>query len=785
MLLVLLVATGLLIGWVGFRTVRASGDASARGGLDYQTFLEALDDLIREAGDSTLLVFHQVEAEIAGGRSVVYDTIAITADVRAFPAFDRAGFLYDQVQAYNHFQRERLALARVAPEWFQRLKPYNPSVFRRARGGKGTGTLSRASSAWSLRVPSPLEGEWRGEVRAWDVRRGRGLLSTRVAVPLGEATTLARRVQGRSQLCQFVPRAAEVRAYCLSEERIPQAIFRLPPEGRGPGWAVPGWDDLWVDGNRIRPGDSVEISHGTLLRLNPLEPLVFADYWEGVLSSRQWINGRMRRRLELPQPLDLLAALGRGPARQGTEASPTASIRLSVRADASEELTRLLQRFLETELDVPLDVGMIVLARVPEGEIVALAETGERSTRGRSPLLERVAPGSAVKPLLAAAVLSQRPELAELRLPARSGRVSSVLNLPPVSPRRAFSTALNCAVPGDGAVDLPYFLRCSNNEYAASLVMAGLAGGEQEDGAAFTSLVAGGSGAERKPGEGGASGIPVVGGRVPRGVLLHSPLARGLSRLFGHPTDPTIADSIGRSTRPWKGLTYSDGTPAAVPFEVLPAESRPALLAPGSTEGTELGLLYRYAFGAWENRWTLLDLTRGFARVVTDRPVELRFFGGGGPGHPGGGGFPGTRTAPAESEPGSLGLARHDWYASFLAGLRGVATDGTARGLRRAWEADGLSSLVFAKTGTLDEPGEPGPLDDLFAKSLLFAVGKPPPGQEATDGGPLGCGLVGGIYLRFSREPPSGTLPSHQVEFARRELGGFLREHWEELGGCR
>lgn len=38
---------------------------------------------------------------------------------------------------------------------------------------------------------------------------------------------------------------------------------------------------------------------------------------------------------------------------------------------------------------------------------------------------------------------------------------------------------------------------------------------------------------------------------------------------------------------------------------------------------------------------------------------------------------------------------------------------------------------------------------------------------------------------RLSREPPSGTLPSHQVEFAHRKLGGFLREHREELGECR
>jgi hypothetical protein len=102
-------------------------------------------------------------------------------------------------------------------------------------------------------------------------------------------------------------------------------------------------------------------------------------------------------------------------------------------------------------------------------------------------------------------------------------------------------------------------------------------------------------------------------------------VSEGLSTLFDVPTDPTIADAMGRNRRVWGGLVYSDGTPVRVPYELLPSESRPALLAPGSPEGTDLSLLYRYAFGAWENQWTLLDLTTGFARVVTDRRVQLGF----------------------------------------------------------------------------------------------------------------------------------------------------------------
>ncbi len=742
---VLVLGAAALVIWVGVASVRASRDVSVRSGLDYRTFLEALDDLTAGAGDSTLLTFHEVRIHLPSGRRVSYDTIRITADPLAFPAFDEAGFLYDQVQVYNRFQRERAALAQEAPEWFDRLRAYNPSVFRPYRRADGSRGLTRASSAWSLRVRSPLEGDWRGEILARDVRRGQGLLSPRLAVSLRKPVLLQRRVNGRRQLCEFSPLSFEVRAYCLSEERIPQAIFRLASreEGRARDWAVAGWDDLWVDGHRVRAGDSVGIPGGTLLRLNPLEPVVFTEFWEGVLSSRQWVNGRMRRRGDLPPPLDLFAALGSTEVRNGSGASTTADIQLTVQAEASLELSEKLAEFLDRRSDLPLDFGMMVLARVPDGAIVALAEVGERRTRGRSSLLERVAPGSAVKPLLAAAILSERPELASLEIPARSGRIYSVLDLPRVPRRRGFSTTLNCAPPRDGRIDLRYFLRCSNNEYAASLVLAGV---------------------ENDATAGSRTQVPVVGGRVPRGILLGSPLARGMNALFDLPTDPTIADSVGRSARSWEGLAFSDGTPAHVPFEVLPAHSRPALLPPGPSEGTELGLLYRYAYGAWENQWSLLDLTNAYARVVTDRRIQLRFFS--------------PRDTP--DSPPTLGLSGQAWYPEFLAGLEDVARDGTARQLLNSWRREDLPPLVLAKTGSLSEPGEAGPLDDLFAKSLLFAVGQ---GSE-DNGRQMSCGLVGGLYLRFSQGPGSGNLPSHQVEFAREVLGEFLREHWEEFGGC-
>ena len=63
---------------------------------------------------------------------------------------------------------------------------------------------------------------------------------------------------------------------------------------------------------------------------------------------------------------------------------------------------------------------------------------------------------------------------------------------------------------------------------------------------------------------------------------------------------------------------------------------------------------------------------------------------------------------------------------------------------------------------------------------MLFAVGE---GGD-TGSGPLECGLVGGIYLRFDEGPRRGSLPSYQVEFAREELGDFLEDNWDRFDVC-
>jgi len=266
---------------------------------------------------------------------------------------------------------------------------------------------------------------------------------------------------------------------------------------------------------------------------------------------------------------------------------------------------------------------------------------------------------------------------------------------------------------------------------------------------------------------------------VSRTTLLRSPLTEGLAELYGLHTDPVIADSLRRGHAVWEGLAFSDGTPARVPYEVLPDVSRPALLASGAESETDLDLLYRYAFGAWENRWNVFDLTGAFARVTTDQAVDLSFVDRSMATAVRADTQVGVGAAAGDPTDRGLGLAEHQWYGEFLRGLRDAAVEGTAGGLAQRWRSEGLSGELFAKTGTLAETEARGG-SGLFIKSLLFSVGES--GEQGF--GALRCGIVGSVYLSFSQGPRRGSLPSYQLDFARRRLGEILAEEWEKAGVC-
>ncbi len=742
----LLGASALALVLVAVGLVRQASIPGQRESLEYHTLLASIDEILALDDGSTALRFETVRLRLAE-RTITYDTLVIEPAGAAIPSLGVGGYLYEEVRRFNAFQHERVGLAAQDPDAFARLEPYNPSLFRSYRRSDGSLGVTRTAAAWNRRVQSPFGNRWSGDVRTGDANLSWSLYSASASVPLGRATRLSRLVNGRRRTCDFEPHGNDARAFCLSEARSPQVTLRGVGALGGPHRLIAGWSPSHVDGARVAPGDSVDITLGSIVQIDPLKPAVFGAQRWGVLSSQQWINGRTRRRGSARPPLDIAATLGRGPVDPKSKPAAGADVVLSVHQRATLELNEQLDAFVRI-LPIPIEFATVIVARVSDGAVVAMAEVGDRSEPGRSRLLERIVPGSAVKPILAAAILSQRPELGSLTIPARSGRVRTVAGAPTIPDRQAFTSSLNCGQPSRGRVNLTEYLRCSNNEFAATLLMRGLT----TPGASVDPF-------HRTGATEAAS--PFVGRAVPRGTLLRSAFSEGMNALFEVSTDPTIADTRGRSRSVWTGLAFSDGTLARVPFEALPDVSRPALLGDSNAQSTDLSLLYRYAFGAWENRWNLFDLTTAFGRIVTDRRIQVTLAGTPGP----------------EAEP--LQLAKFDWYSGFLEGLASVPLDGTASGLARRWRLAGLPGTLFAKTGTLAED-EARRGSGLFIKSLLFAVGE----TEAGATTPLRCGLVGSVYLSFKEGPDRGRLPSYQVDFAERRLARFLAERWESFDAC-
>jgi len=200
---------------------------------------------------------------------------------------------------------------------------------------------------------------------------------------------------------------------------------------------------------------------------------------------------------------------------------------------------------------------------------------------------------------------------------------------------------------------------------------------------------------------------------------------------------------------------------------LIPYESRPWILFHDSA-GTGVDLIARYAFGGWENRWTLLGLAQAYARIATGRNVQATFLHRAGAIPPAG----------VFADAGPLTSAA---FARVRGALRQVATNGTASGL-----ADRLRGVtkdtivVLAKTGTLNENAAGGKL-----KSLAIAMGRPAgQGAEAA----LTCGLVTITYFEFADDHRAkaerAALPRIHRDFAERGLTGVMSRHWDRVSGC-
>jgi hypothetical protein len=744
----------------GVAVVRtAISDANAPG-LQYSALTSELNLALRSAPADDLLRVDTAVVELAGRRET-YDTLVVIADTTRFPAFREGGFLADQVALFNRYQNWRVEVGHQRAEWFDSLSMYNPSVFRTGRAEDGRAIPLRSASTYAMRVTSPFEELWRGRVIAREFQESPGLVGQSSALSL--ARTSDSLGSAASVPCRTDRSGSTIRFFCVSREGRPQLSLRLASHEDAAtaraGWSPTGYPFRY-DGRPLRAGDTVSVVDGGIVALAGVMPSIFSRIETGLLSGTQWINGRVQRVTSGPEVLHFLSGLGARTAAQNARGGGDVRLQLSIDAALSQELADSLATFTR---GLPLDFAAVLLADAKTGEIRGLGEHGARTDPDESWFLRPVNVGSAIKPILATAILSERPELASLEIHPEA-TVDQIFGY---KVGGFASDTHGC--PAQQWIDLAYFIRCSNNQFAAAITLAGIADATP---AGFLRLVPGNTEPFRLAGKDYSAlrpSIPMRGGRVPKDWLTGSALSNGLLRVFNVDADVAVADARARNDGVWRGLRFSNGIAARPASAISPEVSRPSLVARG-TNGTGTGLLATYAYGGWGNQWTMFDLTQAFDRIVTDRRVVLSFAAGGTEGEA-------DPTNEDETSGESLKLSGKAWYRTLTTALSGVAESGTAAGLSDSWRsALGNSMTVYAKTGTLNETD-----DKLYLKTLVFAVGRKDDSADAA----LGCGMVGTIYFRLKSLPQDATtVPPLATTFATRVLGPMMARYWSQLRPC-
>jgi hypothetical protein len=467
------------------------------------------------------------------------------------------------------------------------------------------------------------------------------------------------------------------------------------------------------------------VAGGDVFETQALGPFILSAADWGTLASEQWINGRRLFANPRLGTLSFFAPSGRSTLTEKTGAGP---LTLSFNAAMSMDLDRESRRFMIAHGDILSRLAVVVLD-AKTGEVKAIAEPARETDD--EPLLsfEPILVGSVVKPLVASAILARHAGLAELRIPYAGDTVRSVAGY---QLRKGFANEAN----GCGAeIGFSDFIRCSSNQYAAELVLRSL----QEDG--WTK-----------------------GAVVPRKTLEQSAIATGLAEVFD--VDAYANRTPGRLALYWSGdsSAVASASAATTDRSLIPYESRPWILFPDSA-GTPADLLARYAFGGWENRWTLLGLAQAYARIATGKNVQATFL------------HKDSRAAAFPEASPAIEAA----FSQVRGALRQVPISGTAAGLAdRLRAATKDSVIVLAKTGTLNERAAGGKL-----KSLAVAVGRPSGREQDAK---LTCGLVAIMYFEFSNDRRAKAnrpaLPRIHRDFAESALADVLSRHWAPGSGC-
>ncbi|HEY7237378.1 MAG TPA: hypothetical protein VH539_24710, partial [Gemmatimonadaceae bacterium] len=157
---------------LGFTLPRYTLSSTARRGLTYDTLFAELHDALVDEPDRPLrraIQAVQVDAVVpaAHGYTVItFDTLA--ADPSVYPSLEPGGFLHDEIDRFNTYQRERLDAVRrgrlTGGAVMDLRAADNPSIFRTeiraiddARGERDSIVLADRAVPYGLRVPSPFD----------------------------------------------------------------------------------------------------------------------------------------------------------------------------------------------------------------------------------------------------------------------------------------------------------------------------------------------------------------------------------------------------------------------------------------------------------------------------------------------------------------------------------------------------------------------------------------------------------------------------------------------------
>jgi len=727
----LLVVAFFAIGFAMFKTVRVAMSGDRTQDLTFAGTTAELGKTLTNNGPSRVGRLEHARI-VVGSDTVVADTIVVTADSVSEPAFAAGGFLRDQVTIYND-DAIRGALMDAQSAKPTRARNEGRSLLRTAWNDEGTRILSDRPNPFGLAIRSPYaEGSWR-DVRTTDWRSSPGLLGYdgEVSLPVElKGGVFHARLNGRD--CDVSREVPQFYMYCQSAlasgvNRFYDFGFEIRPGANGGAFGNAGpyrQRSVWMNGKAVDLGQR-PVSGGDVFETQALGPFILSAADWGTLASEQWINGRRLFANPRLGTLSFFAAAGRSTL---TEKTGTGPLTLSFNAAMATDLDREARRFMTAHEDILSRLAVVVLD-AKSGEVKAIAEPARE--RDDEPLIsfEPILVGSVVKPLVASAILARHAGLAELRVPYAGDTVRNVAG---VQLRKGFANEANGCSAEIGFSD---FIRCSSNQYAAELVLRSL----QEDGWTKGSV-------------------------VPRATLEQSAIATGMAEVFD--VDAYANRTPGRLALYWSGdsSVVASASSATTDRSLIPYESRPWILFPDSA-GTPADLLARYAFGGWENRWTLLGIAQAYARIATGRNVQATFL------HKDGRPKPFPDASPAVEAA----------FSRVRDALREVPVNGTAAGLaERLRSATRDSVVVLAKTGTLNERAAGGKL-----KTLAVAVGRPDgKGKDAK----LACGLVTVMYFEFADDKRAKAgrpaLPRIHRDFAESALADVFARHWASVSGC-